>query len=53
VVAGMNVNVWGVNDSVQTLIRSRMRVDPAALRDETRSLESILGPAAEAPGSGS
>jgi len=53
VVAGMNVNVWGVNDSVQTLIRSRVRVDPAALRDEARSLESIIGPAADVPGSGS
>ncbi|TFB86911.1 NAD(P)/FAD-dependent oxidoreductase [Cryobacterium algoricola] len=53
VVAGMNVNVWGVNDSVQTLIRSRMRVDPSVLRDGTRSLESIIGQAVEAPGAGS
>jgi 3-phenylpropionate/trans-cinnamate dioxygenase ferredoxin reductase subunit len=66
VVAGMNVNVWDVNDSVQNLIRSRVRVDVAALRDESRSLDSLLGPAAagshgaeagvaaaDAPGAGS
>ncbi|WP_430647718.1 NAD(P)/FAD-dependent oxidoreductase [Agromyces sp. GXS1127] len=33
VVAGMNVNVWDVNDEVQRLIRSRVPVDPAALAD--------------------
>jgi 3-phenylpropionate/trans-cinnamate dioxygenase ferredoxin reductase subunit len=66
VVAGMNVNVWDVNDSVQNLIRSRVRVDVSALRDESRSLDSLLGPAAagshgaeagvaaaDAPGAGS
>ncbi|MEC5152415.1 FAD-dependent oxidoreductase [Cryobacterium sp. GrIS_2_6] len=46
VVAGMNVNVWDVNDSVQNLIRSRVRVDVSALRDESRSLDSLFGPAA-------
>ena len=31
VVAGMNVNVWDVNEQIQELIRSRRRVDPAQL----------------------
>ncbi|MDY7541361.1 MULTISPECIES: NAD(P)/FAD-dependent oxidoreductase [unclassified Cryobacterium] len=54
VVAGMNVNVWEVNGSVQNLIRSRVRVDVSALRDESRSLDSLLGPAgAQTPGVGS
>ena len=33
VVAGMNVNVWDVNEHVQALIRSRQTVDVAALTD--------------------
>jgi 3-phenylpropionate/trans-cinnamate dioxygenase ferredoxin reductase subunit len=33
VVAGMNVNVWDVNDDIQALIRSRRRVDEARLAD--------------------
>src|SRR5579859_4844103 len=41
VVAGMNVNVWDVNDKVQALIRSRARVDPAALRDGDTPLETL------------
>jgi 3-phenylpropionate/trans-cinnamate dioxygenase ferredoxin reductase subunit len=31
VVAGMNVNVWDVNDDIQTLIRAARPVDPARL----------------------
>jgi len=31
--AGMNVNVWDVNDDIQTLIRSAKPVDPARLAD--------------------
>jgi NADPH-dependent 2,4-dienoyl-CoA reductase/sulfur reductase-like enzyme len=31
VVAGMNVNVWDVNDAIQALIRSKTRVDIARL----------------------
>src|SRR5215472_14826145 len=31
VVAGMNVNVWDVNDDIQSLIRSARPVDPAGL----------------------
>jgi 3-phenylpropionate/trans-cinnamate dioxygenase ferredoxin reductase component len=33
VVAGMNVNVWDVNDDIQAVIRSGDQVDPAALAD--------------------
>jgi 3-phenylpropionate/trans-cinnamate dioxygenase ferredoxin reductase component len=47
VVAGMNVNVWDVNDQVQALIRSRRRVDLAALRDPDTPLESLVGGSSE------
>ncbi len=43
VVAGMNVNVWDVNEHVQALIRSRRKIDPAALRDRDTPLESLAG----------
>ncbi|GGI48011.1 3-phenylpropionate/trans-cinnamate dioxygenase ferredoxin reductase subunit [Agromyces flavus] len=43
VVAGMNVNVWKVNDTVQQLIRSRAVVDPAALADPAVPLEALAG----------
>jgi 3-phenylpropionate/trans-cinnamate dioxygenase ferredoxin reductase subunit len=33
VVAGMNINVWDVNDDIQALIRSGTAVDPARLTD--------------------
>jgi 3-phenylpropionate/trans-cinnamate dioxygenase ferredoxin reductase component len=33
VMAGMNVNVWDVNDDIQALIRSRRQVDQARLAD--------------------
>jgi len=33
VVAGMNVNVWDVNDDIQSLIRSARPIDPARLTD--------------------
>ena len=45
VVAGMNVNVWDVNEHVQTLIRSRARVDVHDLTDPDTSLESLAGSA--------
>jgi 3-phenylpropionate/trans-cinnamate dioxygenase ferredoxin reductase subunit len=41
VVAGMNVNVWDVNEHVQALIRSRQPVDVAALTDTDTPLESL------------
>src|SRR5579859_2054966 len=47
VLAGMNVNVWDVNEQVQALIRSRRPVDIDALRDPDTPLEA-LAPAAAA-----
>ncbi|WP_157008685.1 NAD(P)/FAD-dependent oxidoreductase [Agromyces laixinhei] len=41
VVAGMNVNVWDVNDAVQGIIRRGNRVDPAHLADERVPLETL------------
>jgi NADPH-dependent 2,4-dienoyl-CoA reductase/sulfur reductase-like enzyme len=41
VVAGMNVNVWDVNEQVQRIIRSAAIVDPARLADENVPLEEI------------
>jgi 3-phenylpropionate/trans-cinnamate dioxygenase ferredoxin reductase subunit len=43
VVAGMNVNVWDVNEHVQALIRSRQPIDLAALRDPDTPLYSLGG----------
>jgi hypothetical protein len=43
VLAGMNVNVWDVNEHVQALIRSRGQVDRAALTDPDTPLESLTG----------
>lgn len=40
--AGMNVNVWDVTDTVQKLIRSGHRLDPNALADPGTPLESLL-----------
>jgi 3-phenylpropionate/trans-cinnamate dioxygenase ferredoxin reductase subunit len=42
VIAGMNVNVWDVNEHVQTLIRSRREIDVAALRDEDTPLQELV-----------
>jgi len=41
VVAGMNVNVWDVNDDIQALIRSGKQVDPARLTDPDVPLGSL------------
>jgi 3-phenylpropionate/trans-cinnamate dioxygenase ferredoxin reductase subunit len=41
VVAGMNVNVWDVTDPIQALIRTRARIDPAALADPDVPLEDL------------
>ena len=41
VVAGMNANVWDVNDQIQALIRSSEVVQGAALADPDTSLESL------------
>jgi 3-phenylpropionate/trans-cinnamate dioxygenase ferredoxin reductase subunit len=42
VVAGMNVNVWGVTDAIQGLIRARTSVDAARLADPDVALEQLL-----------
>jgi 3-phenylpropionate/trans-cinnamate dioxygenase ferredoxin reductase component len=41
VVAGMNVNVWDVNEEVQALIRSRRAVPVGALTDPGTPLDSL------------
>ncbi len=41
VVAGMNVNVWDVNEQIQALIRSRREVDSRALADADTPLDSL------------
>ena len=41
VVAGMNVNVWDVNDQVQDLIRSGRTVDEARLTDDAVELSAV------------
>ena len=41
VIAGMNVNVWDVNDHVQALIRSRRPVKVGALTDPGTPLDSL------------
>jgi 3-phenylpropionate/trans-cinnamate dioxygenase ferredoxin reductase subunit len=41
VTAGMNVNVWDVNEQVQAMIRSRKQFDPAALADPDTPLDSL------------
>jgi len=45
VVAGMNVNVWDVNQQVQEFIRSRARVDVERLVDPKVPLEVVLAEA--------
>ncbi len=41
VVAGMNVNVWDVNEQVQRLIRSGAQIDRARLADEDVPLDTL------------
>jgi NADPH-dependent 2,4-dienoyl-CoA reductase/sulfur reductase-like enzyme len=40
-VAGMNVNIWDVNDDIQGLIRSGNPLDPARLSDPTIQLPEV------------
>jgi 3-phenylpropionate/trans-cinnamate dioxygenase ferredoxin reductase component len=42
VLAGMNVNIWDVNDAIQDLVRSGRPVDAAALADPARPLDSLV-----------
>lgn len=41
VLAGMNVNIWDVNDSIQALVRSGKPVSAQALADAAAPLESL------------
>lgn len=41
VVAGMNVNIWDVNESIQALIRSAVPVDKAKLSDPEMPLDEL------------
>jgi 3-phenylpropionate/trans-cinnamate dioxygenase ferredoxin reductase component len=42
IVAGMNVNIWDVNDTIQALIRSGQPADPARLADPAVPLEEAV-----------
>ena len=44
VVAGMNVNIWDVNEHLQALARARRPVDRGRLADPDVPLEELLGP---------
>ena len=39
--AGMNVNIWDVNDQIQRLVRSGQRIDPDRLADPDTPLEDL------------
>ena len=43
VLAGMNVNIWDVNDAIAALVRSARPVGVAALEDTATPLESLAG----------
>ena len=43
VLAGMNVNIWDVNDAIAALVRSGRPVDASALEDQATPLESLAG----------
>jgi 3-phenylpropionate/trans-cinnamate dioxygenase ferredoxin reductase component len=43
VLAGMNVNIWDVNDKISALVRSGLPVDPARLADPDVPLEALAG----------
>jgi 3-phenylpropionate/trans-cinnamate dioxygenase ferredoxin reductase subunit len=42
VVAGMNVNVWDVNDKIEALVRARRPVDRARLTDPDAPLDELV-----------
>jgi 3-phenylpropionate/trans-cinnamate dioxygenase ferredoxin reductase subunit len=48
VLAGMNVNVWDVNEHVQALIRSRQPIKASTLSDLDAPLESLVAQSASA-----
>jgi 3-phenylpropionate/trans-cinnamate dioxygenase ferredoxin reductase subunit len=44
VLAGMNVNIWDVNDAIQALVRAGKPVEVSALRDPQTPLEALAAP---------
>ena len=40
-VAGMNVNIWDVNDDIQSLVRAARPLDPARLADPAIPLTEV------------
>ncbi len=42
-VAGMNMNVWDIHDSIRELIRSRRQLDPRELADPETPLDELGG----------
>ncbi len=47
VVAGMNVNIWDVNDAIRELIRSRHTVDARMLADPDVPIDALIAAATE------
>jgi len=43
VLAGMNVNIWDVNDTITEIVRSARPVQTSALEDPATPLESLVG----------
>jgi len=43
VLAGMNVNIFGVNDTIQAIVRAVRTVDPGRLADPDVPLDDFLG----------
>jgi 3-phenylpropionate/trans-cinnamate dioxygenase ferredoxin reductase component len=43
VLAGMNVNIFDVNDTIAAIVRGRRTVDADRLADPDMSLEEFLG----------
>ena len=43
VLAGMNVNIWDVNDAIQDLVSGGRQVDPARLADPGVPLDEVAG----------
>jgi 3-phenylpropionate/trans-cinnamate dioxygenase ferredoxin reductase subunit len=42
VCAGMNVNIWGVNEQIKQLVRSGQCIDPARLADPGTPLDELV-----------
>jgi len=49
VIAGMNVNVWDVNEDIQALIRTRRAIDRRRLADPDIAVQDVLAESRSAP----